>query len=146
MRNVIPLLAVAVLSALFTSGCAGPEEKLGRGLNNTFEIVRMGEMRRTVEQTAIFDSPGAGYTTGVIRGFDRTMTRTGLGLFEVATFPVPPYGPRLTKYLSPDPVYPSSFKPGLPASALFDTDTYTGFSGGTIAPWIPGNRFSVFDN
>ena len=146
MRNVIPFLAVAVLAALFTSGCAGPEEKLGRGLNNTFEIVRMGEMRRTIEQTAIFDSPEAGYTTGFIRGFDRSMARTGLGLFEIATFPVAPYDPQLTKYLTPEPVYPSSYKPGLVSGSTFDTDTYTGFSGGTIAPWIPGNRFRVFDN
>jgi putative exosortase-associated protein (TIGR04073 family) len=146
MRNVIPFLAVAVLAALFTSGCAGPEEKLGRGLNNTFEIVRMGEMRRTIEQTAIFDSPEAGYTTGFIRGFDRSMARTGLGLFEIATFPVAPYDPQLTKYLTPEPAYPSSYKPGLVSGSTFDTDTYTGFSGGTIAPWIPGNRFRVFDN
>jgi putative exosortase-associated protein (TIGR04073 family) len=103
-------------------------------------------MRRTIEQTAIFDSPEAGYTTGVIRGFDRSVTRTGLGLFEIATFPVPPYDAQLTKYLAPEPAYPASFKPGLSASSTFDTDTYTGFSGGAIAPWIPGNRFSVFDN
>jgi hypothetical protein len=42
---------------LFTAGCAGPEQKFGRGMSNTFEIVRMGELRRSVEQTAIFDSP-----------------------------------------------------------------------------------------
>ena len=79
MRNVMPFLAVAALAAVFTSGCAGPEQKLGRGMSNTFEIVRLGEMRRTVEQTAVFDSPGAGYTTGVIRGFDRSVARTGDG-------------------------------------------------------------------
>jgi putative exosortase-associated protein (TIGR04073 family) len=146
MRNVIPFLAVAVLAGLLTSGCAGPEAKLGRGMRNTFEIVRMGEMRRTIEQTSIFDSPGDGATTGFIRGFDRSMTRTGLGLFEIATFPVPPYGPRLTRYLAPEPAYPSSYKPGLPSGSTFSTDTYVGFSGGTIAPWIPGNRFRVFDN
>lgn len=146
MRNVIPFLAVAVLAGLFTSGCAGPEAKLGRGLSNTFEIVRMGEMRRTVEQSTVFDSPGDGYTTGIIRGFDRSMARTGLGLFEIATFPIPPYEPRLTKYLAPEPAYPDSYKPGLISGSTFNTDTYVGFSGGSIAPWIPGNRFRVFDN
>ena len=29
---------------------------------------------------------------------------------------------------------------------MFDTDTYTGFSGGDVAPFIPGSRFRVFDN
>ncbi|HTA95052.1 MAG TPA: exosortase system-associated protein, TIGR04073 family [Verrucomicrobiae bacterium] len=146
MRNIIPFLAIAVLAGLFTSGCAGPEEKLGRGMRNSFEIVRMGEMRRTIEQTSIFDSPEIGSTTGVIRGFDRSMARTGLGLVEIATFPIPPYDPQHTKYLAPEPVYPDSYKPGLAAGSTLDTDTYTGFSGGTILPWIPGNRFRVFDN
>lgn len=140
------LLAVAALTALLTSGCAGPEEKLGLGMRNTFEIVRMGEMRRTIEQTAVFDSPEAGYTTGFVRGLDRSLARTGVGIYEIATFPLPPYQPVFTDYLSPEPVYPESFKPGLVSGSTFDTDTFTGFSGGTIAPWIPGNRFSVFSN
>ncbi|MDR3458399.1 MAG: exosortase system-associated protein, TIGR04073 family [Verrucomicrobiae bacterium] len=141
---IFPL--VAVCAALFAAGCAGPEQKLGRGVSNSWDIIRMGEMRRTVEQTAIMDSPGEGYTTGVIRGFDRTMARTGLGLYEIVTFPIPPYDPIATKYLSPHPVYPESYKPGLISNPLFDTDTYTGFSGGDIAPFVPGSRFKVFDN
>jgi putative exosortase-associated protein (TIGR04073 family) len=146
MRNVIPYLAVAALAALFTSGCAGPEQKLGRGFSNTYEIVRMGEMRRSIEQTAIFDSPGEGYTAGVIHGFDRSLARTGLGLYEIATAPLPPYHPVFTKYFSSNPAFPASYKPALYSDALFDTDTRVGFSGGDIAPFIPGSRFSVFDN
>ena len=139
-------LAVAALAALFTSGCAGPENKLGLGMRNTFEIVRMGEMRRTIEQTAIFDSPEAGFTTGVVRGFDRSLARTGMGVYEIATFPLPPYGPVFTKYFAPEPIYPESYKPGLLSDGMLDTDTYTGFSGGDVAPWFPGSRFKVFDN
>ena len=93
MRNVIPFLAFAALAAVFTSGCAGPETKLGRGMSNTLEVTRMGEMRRSVEQTAIFDSPSAGYTTGFIRGVDQTVARTAMGVYEVVTFPIPPYQP-----------------------------------------------------
>jgi putative exosortase-associated protein (TIGR04073 family) len=147
MRNVIALLALA---ALFTSGCAGPEQKLGRGMSNTFEIARMGDMRCSIEQTAVFESPSAGYTVGAIRGLDRTVTRTGVGIFEIFTFPIPMpgsgYGPIFPHYLQPGPVYPDSYKPGLISGTTFDTDTYTGFSGGTVAPYIPGNRFCVFDN
>jgi putative exosortase-associated protein (TIGR04073 family) len=140
------ILAVAAIAALFTSGCAGPEEKLGRGMRNSFEIVRMGEMRSTIEQTAVFDSPEAGFTTGVVRGFDRSMARTGVGIYEMVTAPLPPYGPVFTKYLAPEPVYPESYKPNLLSDSMFDTDTYTGFSGGDVAPWFPGSRFRVFDN
>jgi len=145
MRKMIfPL--VAVCAALFAAGCAGPEQKLGRGVSNSWDIIRLGEMRRTVEQTAVLDSPGEGYTTGMIRGFDRTVARTGLGLYEIVTFPIPPYDPIATKYFNPHPVYPESYKPGLISNPLFDTDTYTGFSGGDIAPFVPGSRFKVFDN
>ncbi|HEV2691918.1 MAG TPA: exosortase system-associated protein, TIGR04073 family [Verrucomicrobiae bacterium] len=141
---ILPL--VAVCAALFVAGCAGPEQKLGRGVSNSWDIIRLGEMRRTIEQESVLDSPGEGYTTGVVRGFDRSMARTGLGLYEIVTFPIPPYDPIATKYLSPHPVYPESYKPGLISDPLFDTDTYTGFSGGDIAPFIPGSRFKVFDN
>ena len=65
MRNVMPFLAIAALAAVFTSGCAGPEQKLGRGMSDTFEFARMGDMRSSIEQTAIFVSPSAGYTAGV---------------------------------------------------------------------------------
>jgi putative exosortase-associated protein (TIGR04073 family) len=132
--------------ALFAVGCANPEQKLGRGMSNTYEIVRMGELRRSVEQTALFDSPSEGYTTGLVRGFDRTMERTGIGIYEIVTFPFPPYGPVDTKDFSVTPVFPESYKPQLVADPLFKTDTYSGFSGGDIAPFIPGSRFSVFDN
>lgn len=143
MRNIISLLVVLTLAAL-VSGCANVERKFGRGLSNTFEIVRMGELRRTMEQTALFDSPDAAYTTGFIRGLNRTLARTGLGVYEMATAPIPPYHPIFTDYLSPEPVYPDNYTPGLLADSTFATDTYMGFSGGDIAPLIPGSRFRIF--
>ncbi|MFZ1074570.1 MAG: exosortase system-associated protein, TIGR04073 family [Verrucomicrobiia bacterium] len=142
----MPFLAAVTLATVFTSGCAGPEQKLGRGMSNFYEIVRMGEMRRSIEQTSVLDSPGAGYTVGMVRGFDRSLARTGVGAFEVVTFPLPPYGPIFTGYLGPQPAFPESYKPGLISDSLFDTDTYTGFTGGDVAPFIPGSRFKVFDN
>jgi putative exosortase-associated protein (TIGR04073 family) len=141
----MPFLAIAALAVAFTSGCAGPEKKLGRGFSDTIEFTRLGDMRRSVEQTAIFESPSAGYTAGVIHGFDKSVQRTVLGVFEIVTFPIPPYDPILTKYVKPGPQYPESYKPGLISSSTFDTDTYMGFSGGDVAPMIPGSRFRVFD-
>ena len=145
MRNALPFLAVIALAALFGSGCAGPEEKLGRGLSNTFEVVRWGELRQSVEQAEIFDPNGPSFTTGLVSGFDRSITRTGLGLYEVVTFPIPSYKPQLTGYLSANAVSPASYSPGLMADPNTATDTYTGFSGGDVAPFIPGSRFNVYD-
>jgi len=142
----MPLLAIAALAAVFTSGCAGPEQKLGRGVSNTLEFTRMGDIRRSVEQNAVFVSPSYGYTYGAIHGFDQSVVRTALGVYDIATFPLPPYHPLLTRYIKPGSVYPASYKPGLMSEGLFDTDTYTGFSGGDVAPFIPGSRFKIFDN
>jgi putative exosortase-associated protein (TIGR04073 family) len=141
----MPFLAVVLLAALFGTGCAGPTEKLGRGMSNTFEIVRMGEMRRSIEQSEVFN-PGSGFTSGLITGIDRSAARTGLGLYEIVTYPIPPYGPELTRYLSPEPAFPESYKPGRLSDRMFDTDTFTGFSGGDVVPWVPGSRFNVFNN
>ena len=150
MRNVISLLALTALVALVTSGCKGPEQKLGRGISNTLEITRFGEMRRSIEQTGVFESPSAGYTVGAVRGLNRTLARTGLGLFEIATFPIPMpgkgYRPICTHYLPPGPAYPDSYKPGLIEGSTFDPDTYVGMSGGDVAPFVPGSRFKVLEN
>ncbi len=61
------------------------------------------------------------------------------------TAPLPPYRPLFTNYLAPDPVYPDNYKPDLIADSMFATDTTFGYSGGDVAPMIPGSRFKVFD-
>lgn len=150
MRNAISIIALTTLAAVFTSGCAGPQQKLGRGISNTFEITRMGDWRRSVEQTSVFEGPSAGYTTGTVKGLSRTVARTGVGIFEVLTFPIPMpgsgYGPIFPHYLPPGPAYPDSYKPGLISGSTFNTDTYIGMSGGDIAPFVPGSRFKIIDN
>src|ERR1043166_6041177 len=112
MRNILPLLVVLVIAAL-ASGCANVERKFGRGMANSFEIVRAGEFRRTMEQTAIFDGADAAYTTGFVRGINRTLARTGIGVYEVVTAPLPPYDPVFTDYFAPGPVYPDNYVPTL---------------------------------
>jgi putative exosortase-associated protein (TIGR04073 family) len=146
MRNPIPFLAVAALASLFTAGCAGPEAKMSRGMNNLTEFTRMGEIQRSVEQTAIFGAPNYNYGGGIFHGVNQSLARTALGAYEVITFPLPPYHPVLTKYVTPGTVYPASYHPGLISAGTFDTDQYIGFSGGEVAPFIPGSRFRIFDN
>jgi putative exosortase-associated protein (TIGR04073 family) len=146
MRNVNSFLAIAVIAALFAAGCASQEQKLGRGVTNVTSIATMGEIDRGVEQSAVLGTPGPGYATGFIHGFNQTLARTGVGLYEIVTFPFPPYHPVLTKYIPPQPGYPDSYHPGLIDGPIFQTDTYFGFSGGDIAPFVPGSRFAVFPN
>ena len=145
MRNIIPFLATLVIAGALSSGCANAEKKFGRGMSNMAEFARLGEIRRSVEQTALFDRPGSHYTTGFIRGLNKSFARTGVGVYEVVTAPFPPYDPVFTSYLSPNPVYPDNYKPDILDDSLFATDTEMGFSGVDIAPWVPGSRFKIFN-
>ncbi|MST94086.1 MAG: exosortase system-associated protein, TIGR04073 family [Pedosphaera sp.] len=161
------LLTLAATALIFTSGCAGPEKKLGRGLLNTTELLRGGEFRRSIEQTALWDNTSTTFISGATRGMTRTLMRTTIGVFEVATFPIPTptynawFTPKVRIYPDPSikgmssfpgigltefPVYPDSYKPNLLSDSLFHTDTSLGFSGGDVAPMIPGSRFRIFEN
>ena len=143
-----------VNSLFFTSDLylTGPEKKLGRGVTNVTEFARLGEMRRSVEQKALFSGVPSSYTTGVIHGFNRSVLRTLVGAYEIVTFPIPipNYDPvlkpdnRLAPGMSVDPAFPDSYGPGRWAQSTFDTDTALGFSGGDVAPFIPGSRFHIF--
>ncbi len=145
MCHKLPLLAAALVVGAMVSGCAHTEEKFGMGLDNTFEVVRMGEMRRSVEQTALFQGPETGYTYGFVRGLNRSLARTGIGVYQIITAPFPPYDPPFTDYIAAKPVYPDNYKPGLVEDSLFATDTDLGFSGGDVFPMVPGSRFRIFD-
>jgi len=147
MRKISSLLFAGVAVVVLVTGCAGPETKLGRGITNMGEFTRMGDISRSVEQAALFDSPRVAYTTGFIRGFNKSLCRTAVGLYEVVTFPIPnhkfnDYGP----VLKPEyPAHPDNYAPGAFSDATTATDSYLGFSAGDIAPMIPGSRFRVFD-
>ena|SRR5256885_1838721 len=141
MRISIPLLLA--VAALALTGCVGAERKLGRGFSNVTELLRGGEVRRSMEQTALFEGPDIAYSAGFIHGFNRTMARTGVGLYEILTFPFPSYDP---VFMPVNPVYPTSHKPNLIADQIFSPDTSLGFGGGDVAPIIPGSRFRIFDN
>ena len=146
--NRTPFLTLIAITGLglLSSGCANHERKFSRGLRNVTEFARMGEIRRSVEQTALFDGADKAYTTGIMHGINKSLARTGVGIYELITFPFPPYDPVLTDYLTPNPVYPASFKPDWIADQTMATDTHMGFSGGDIAPMVPGSRFRIFDN
>jgi putative exosortase-associated protein (TIGR04073 family) len=149
MRRLPSLLNLAALTALtvYATGCAGPEQKFGRGLANITEPIRMGELRRTMEQTAISDGPDVAYTRGFIKGLNRTIGRTLVGAYEVVTFPIPDHGLSDYEplYKPTNPVYPDSYKPRILADPMFQPDSDLGFATGDVAPWFPGSRFRIFD-
>lgn len=142
MRITFPFLASMTAVTLLAIGCAGPERKLGRGVLNATEFARLGEVRRSMEQTALWDNTDASYTTGLFHGITRSMARTGVGLYEIVTFPIPSYDP---VFLPEYPVYPDSYRPHLLEDSTFAPDGALGFSGGDIAPMVPGSRFRIFD-
>ncbi|HKQ38969.1 MAG TPA: exosortase system-associated protein, TIGR04073 family [Verrucomicrobiae bacterium] len=164
MRRTALVLGLGLV-AWSLAGCAGPTDKLGRGIRNSTELLRGGQIRRSMEQTALWEGPDAAYTTGLIRGMNRTLARTGLGFYEVVTFPFPPYHPLLTPtydlypdesirtktypwggmVLDADPPYPANYYPKLISDSIFDTDTALGFGSGDVLPKVPGSRFRIFD-
>ncbi|MBM3869564.1 MAG: exosortase system-associated protein, TIGR04073 family [Verrucomicrobia bacterium] len=153
------VLSGCVNSRFSSAGIGGVENKLGRGLNNAMEIFRAGELRRSIEQTGLWDGPEHAFSTGLVRGMSRTMTRTAVGFGEMLTAPFPPYEP----FVIPDkwlrdpsnkiraepftmrPPYPDAYHPRVFSDSLFHTDSRVGFSGGEIIPIIPGSRFRVFE-
>jgi putative exosortase-associated protein (TIGR04073 family) len=151
MRSKLTVVVAAAALMTLAAGCAGPEKKLGRGLNNMTEFVRLGEIRRSVEQTALWDSAPTAYTTGFLRGLNRSLVRTGVGLYEVITSPFPSYDPILRPGgpilpdATVDPDFPESYTPHLFSDVTFEPDAALGFSGGDSMPFIPGSRFRVFD-
>lgn len=136
-----------MFAAVLVVGCAGPEKKLGRGIANVTEPVRMGELRRSMEQNALANGPDVSYTRGFIEGVNRTVGRTAVGVYEIITFPFPNTGENgYDAVLYPaNPVYPDSYKPRILADPMYSPDADLGFSGGDVAPWVPGSRFRIFD-
>lgn len=166
-QRLLPVLVIPILVA----GCAGPERKLGRGLRNITEFARGGEMGRSVEQTTVWEGADKGITTGVIRGFNRSVARTAIGVAEVATFFAPwptgdgqwtyeasytPDGPLYPDYsvatyhdnwgglrLPEEPGTPDSYRTQWPATGVLSTDSEIGVTGGAILPIYPFGRFSI---
>lgn len=143
--------AVFACAAAFAVGCAGPEQKLGRGINNVTEFTRLGEIRRSVEQTALWENHDTAYTAGLLQGINRSIVRTTVGAFEILTFPIPSYDPwlapgnKLVNDATVDPTYPDAYKPHFLADPSSSPDSNLGWGGGDVLPFVAGSRFRIFD-
>ena len=141
MRIGLKQFSLLVGVVALASGCASAERKLGRGLNNLTEPLRLGEFGRSYEQAYLWDGADASTSVGVIKGINRTIGRTIVGAVEVATFPIPS-----EPYFKPThPVYPDVYKPNVLDSSSIQADKAIGFDSGDVAPFLPGSRFSIFE-
>ncbi|MFO1457923.1 MAG: exosortase system-associated protein, TIGR04073 family [Verrucomicrobiota bacterium] len=135
------VLAIVGVTPLLT-GCNSMEKKLGRGLTNLAEPLRMGELVRSAEQNSLsMDIDGSpGY--GVIHGFTRTIERTAVGAFEVVTFPIP-----TQPIIYPvNPVFPDSQERSQIGYFGIGSDQFIGLQDSSVAPFIPGSEFNPLQN
>ncbi|MDA7915669.1 exosortase system-associated protein, TIGR04073 family [Verrucomicrobia bacterium] len=169
MRRSFFATILALTATFLMTGCSGPSYKLGRGINNLGEIIRLGELRRSIEQAGLWEGDHHAFTSGAIRGFNRTIARSLIGVAEIATFPVPSYDPWYKRdgfayngdtfiggpyrkdhiwsldFMTEAPRYPDSYHPGPISDSIFATDTALGFAAGEVVPFVPGSRFHIFD-
>ncbi len=118
-------LAVAGAAVVFT-GCSSMEHKLGRGIANVMEPLRMGEFTRSTEQTYLADGPVVARSYGYVHGVTRTVQRTVAGAFDIATFPIPSE----PLIMPSEPVFPDSVVPEMSSNLGVSTDRYVGVDGG----------------
>ena len=104
------LMAACVFSqSVFAEGVeSGPVKKLGRGVSNVGTCIL--EVPESMMQANDEGGPVAGLTWGLFSGVVNTVKRAVVGVYEVATFPVPVpgnYDPILKDpefFLDKDPV------------------------------------------
>ena len=84
--------------------CESPCEKLTRGVNNA--LTGWLEVPKNIV-TGVFNcnvTPLDGMAVGIGRGFGQAIQRTGVGIYETATFFMPGYGPLMCpEYVSLEP-------------------------------------------
>jgi len=107
-------LAAGIMALVMVMAVAGPSsadtalDKLGRGAANT--LTGVFEIPKNMGDESKANGMFAGFTTGLIKGVVDMVIRELVGVYEIATFPIPvpaEYGPILE-----DPEY-FPFKRGL---------------------------------
>ncbi len=88
-KFVLPAVITILLLAHSATYCfaADPLRKLGRGLANV--ITGAIEIPKKVYQVTKTEGALKGFTWGWIKGASEAILRTGTGVYEVMTFPIP---------------------------------------------------------
>ena len=88
MRTIaLILIAVMVVISGVPAYAGDAVQKLGRGTANIATCSL--ELPQTMGQTAEEKGPLAGFTWGVFHGVFNVVKRAAVGVYEVATFPLP---------------------------------------------------------
>lgn len=91
-KHILKALVMAVV-VLVILGLASPSfaqdaaKKLGRGVVNI--LTGWIELPKNIYETSVQSNPLAGITIGLAKGLGMTVVRTGAGVYETATFPLP---------------------------------------------------------
>lgn len=96
MKTLLSVLSLVSLSAVALADIhdppmndQGPTRKLGRGLANiAFGVT---EIVQTPPEINEREGNSAAFSYGVIKGIGRFFFRFGMGVYDVATFPIPTY-------------------------------------------------------
>lgn len=94
MRSKEKKLVLVISMACFlawvfcqSASAEDPFTKLGRGVANA--LTGWVEVTKSIYQTSVEENPFAGLTSGLAKGAAAAFKRTGAGLYDVATFPLP---------------------------------------------------------
>jgi putative exosortase-associated protein (TIGR04073 family) len=85
---LVALIALVVSSVLSSNAyCDNALKKLGRGTANcvTFPLELIEQIKRTNNS----DGPIAAFSYGILKGAGMMVLRAVVGVYEVATFPIP---------------------------------------------------------
>ncbi len=88
-----PVVARVMITAALWGVCASPARaqdpihKMGRGLTNV--LTGWIELPKQVHLGSQQDRPLAGLSWGLVKGLGMTVLRSGLGVYEAVTFPIP---------------------------------------------------------
>lgn len=100
MRKTLVLIGLIFLLIFYPASfayCDDAVKKLGRGICNV--VTCPFEVLEQIKRTNNTDGPMAALTYGVLKGVGMTGLRAVVGVYEIATFPVPvpkDYKPILT--------------------------------------------------
>lgn len=84
---VVGIVLLFILGATASAYAQDPIHKAGRGMVNV--LTGWFELPRQVDLGRQEDNPVKGMGFGIIRGLGLTLLRSGVGLYEVLTFPIP---------------------------------------------------------
>ena len=87
-RAILVLVALAFWGAGASSAWAqDPIHKVGRGVGNV--LTGWLELPKQLHLGYQEPNPAAGIVWGIVKGVGMTVLRSGLGVYEVVTFPIP---------------------------------------------------------